>query len=172
MRATSMEKCGSARHMTYDSADGSRSAVPASEKLACQARRSPFRLDRNENYETRCALAGSRLAIPYRWGFWAALVLVFAPTPIDARAADPAFVGTLALAVDPEVAQQLKIPPEVREKLQTIVDQRESEALAGRPSQPVHGWHARSASCISVPSTSSGCGQTPSSPSEAAQGDQ
>lgn len=115
--------------MTYDSADGSRSAVPASEKLACQARRSPFRLDRNENYETRCALAGSRLAIPYRWGFWAALVLVFAPTPIDARAADPAFVGTLALAVDPEVAQQLKIPPEVREKLQTIVDQRESEAL-------------------------------------------
>ena len=46
-----------------------------------------------------------------------------------AAAADPAFVGKLAVAVDPEVARELGLSDEVQQKLKAIVDQREKEAV-------------------------------------------
>ncbi len=45
------------------------------------------------------------------------------------QAADPAFVGTLALAVEDEVAERLGISDETRAKLLELVDRRENEAL-------------------------------------------
>ena len=47
----------------------------------------------------------------------------------QAQGADPAFVGVLAIAVEPAVAQQLEIPEDVRAKLIALVDKRETEAL-------------------------------------------
>ncbi|MHB9077419.1 MAG: secretin N-terminal domain-containing protein [Pirellulaceae bacterium] len=44
------------------------------------------------------------------------------------RAADPAFVGILSVAVDDRGAQQLGLSDEVREKLRRLIDRRESEA--------------------------------------------
>jgi type II secretory pathway component GspD/PulD (secretin) len=57
---------------------------------------------------------------------WLAAGIV-APAP--ALAADAAFVGVLAIAVEPEVAKDLEIPDDVRAKLVALIDQRESEAL-------------------------------------------
>ena len=49
----------------------------------------------------------------------------------DARAsaAEPAFVGRLAVAVDPQVAKDLGLPDDVKKKLETIINDREKEAL-------------------------------------------
>jgi len=49
---------------------------------------------------------------------------------MTAAAADPAFVGKLALAVDPDVARELGLSEETRKRLLEIVDQREREAVA------------------------------------------
>lgn len=45
------------------------------------------------------------------------------------QAADEAFVGVLALAVDPKVAKELALSDEIREKLGKLIDERENEAL-------------------------------------------
>lgn len=49
--------------------------------------------------------------------------------PERAAAADPAFVGKLALAAEPDVAQELGLSEDVQAKLAAIVDKRESEAV-------------------------------------------
>ncbi|MCA9249094.1 MAG: hypothetical protein KDA42_18355, partial [Planctomycetales bacterium] len=46
-----------------------------------------------------------------------------------AHAADPAFVGILALAVDEEVSRSLELSADVRHKLTELIDQREDAAL-------------------------------------------
>lgn len=46
-----------------------------------------------------------------------------------AFAADEAFVGVLALAVDEEIADQIGLSPDVRSQLEELIDERESEAL-------------------------------------------
>ncbi|MBM4089513.1 MAG: hypothetical protein FJ276_08805 [Planctomycetes bacterium] len=48
---------------------------------------------------------------------------------VTSRAADPAFVGILALAAEDDVARQLGLTDEVRQKLRTVVARRESEAV-------------------------------------------
>lgn len=55
-------------------------------------------------------------------------LLVFGAA-IQASAADSAFVGMLALLVEPEVAEQLELSEEVKEKLATLIADREEEAL-------------------------------------------
>src|SRR5262245_42380311 len=47
-----------------------------------------------------------------------------------APAADPAFVGKLALIVDPEVAKELGLNDETKKKLIELIDKREQEAVA------------------------------------------
>jgi type II secretory pathway component GspD/PulD (secretin) len=47
----------------------------------------------------------------------------------NSPAAEPAFVGRLALAVDPQVAKDLGISDDVKKKLEAVIDQREKEAL-------------------------------------------
>ncbi len=47
-----------------------------------------------------------------------------------APAADPAFVGKLALIVDPEVAKELGLSDETKKKLIELIDKREQEAIA------------------------------------------
>lgn len=42
--------------------------------------------------------------------------------------ADPAFVGSLSLAVDPEVAKQLELTDETLAKLKAVIEQREADA--------------------------------------------
>jgi type II secretory pathway component GspD/PulD (secretin) len=49
--------------------------------------------------------------------------------PRTILAGDPAFVGLLALATEPDVAKKLGLSDEVIEKLETLIEQRESEAL-------------------------------------------
>jgi type II secretory pathway component GspD/PulD (secretin) len=56
-------------------------------------------------------------------------VLVLAAGVCQAAAADPAFVGKLAVAVDPEVARELGLSDETLQKLKEIVDQREKEVV-------------------------------------------
>ncbi len=46
-----------------------------------------------------------------------------------ATAADPAFVGSLALLVEDPVAEQLKLSPQQREQIKALVEKRESAAL-------------------------------------------
>ncbi len=65
----------------------------------------------------------------FRWGLVAVAILTIANTPTG-QAADPAFVGVLALAVDDDAAQRLELADEVREKLLTLIDQREREAVS------------------------------------------
>ncbi len=48
---------------------------------------------------------------------------------VASRAADPSFVGVLALAVDDQAAKQLGLSEEVRGKLRAIVERREKEAV-------------------------------------------
>ena len=52
-----------------------------------------------------------------------------APTTRSAQAAEPEFVGVLALALEKDVAEQLQLKPEQREKLLKLVDQRENDVL-------------------------------------------
>src|SRR5688500_10865148 len=65
--------------------------------------------------------------LPRRFAF--ALGIFVAAATFSARAADPAFVGLLALAVDEEVARQVGIPEETRQQLAELVDRREAEVL-------------------------------------------
>src|SRR5690349_1396782 len=65
--------------------------------------------------------------LPRRFAF--ALGIFVAAATISARAADPAFVGVLALAVDEEVAKQVGIPEETRRQIAELVDRREAEVL-------------------------------------------
>lgn len=58
-------------------------------------------------------------------GVWIGIGLI---TVGAARAADPAFVGILSLAVDEQGARHLGLSDEVREKLRRLVDQRVTEA--------------------------------------------
>jgi type II secretory pathway component GspD/PulD (secretin) len=88
-------------------------------------------------------LAVTRLVVASRWlrvPVFARSVVVSAAlagwlTTVDCltngqvQAADPAFVGGVALALDGDVAKQLGLSPEVLEKLQAIADQRENQAL-------------------------------------------
>ncbi len=54
-----------------------------------------------------------------------ALLMVHGSTP--ARAADPSFVGILALAVEEDVAQKLQLSDETKSQLLDLIDQREAE---------------------------------------------
>lgn len=47
----------------------------------------------------------------------------------EMRATDPTFVGSLALAVEKDVAEQIGLSDEIRVKLQDLIDRREEEAL-------------------------------------------
>jgi type II secretory pathway component GspD/PulD (secretin) len=49
--------------------------------------------------------------------------------PAFARAADPAFVGKLALIADPEVAKDLGLTDDTKKKLLELIDKREQEAI-------------------------------------------
>ncbi|MFO0903627.1 MAG: secretin N-terminal domain-containing protein [Pirellulales bacterium] len=49
--------------------------------------------------------------------------------PWVVAAADPAFVGILATAVDPEVAKQIELDPEKLQQLLTLIDKREAAAV-------------------------------------------
>jgi type II secretory pathway component GspD/PulD (secretin) len=57
----------------------------------------------------------------------AAVSMGLAVGPASALAAEPEFVGVLALAVEPEVAQELQLSEEQVRGLQKVIDQRESE---------------------------------------------
>ncbi|MDP6446070.1 MAG: hypothetical protein QF805_19940, partial [Pirellulaceae bacterium] len=59
-----------------------------------------------------------------------ALTLLTFIAPSVGRSADPAFVGALAYAVEPETAKQLKLSDEVQAELHKYVDEREAIALA------------------------------------------
>jgi type II secretory pathway component GspD/PulD (secretin) len=61
--------------------------------------------------------------------FGSLLICLFAFLRVSV-AADPAFVGDLALAVDEEVARQLALDEATRAKLLELIDQRESEAVS------------------------------------------
>ena len=50
-------------------------------------------------------------------------------SPAALLAAEPEFVGVLALALEKEVAEQLPLKPEQREKLLKVVEQRENDVL-------------------------------------------
>lgn len=65
-----------------------------------------------------------------RWAGGAAAAWLLAGWLMAAWGADPAFVGKLALAVDPDVARELGLSEETRKRLLEIVDQREQEAVA------------------------------------------
>ena len=58
-----------------------------------------------------------------------ALLCLLLVSPKFATAADEAFVGVLALAVDSEVADEIGLTPAVRSQLEDFVDEREAEAL-------------------------------------------
>jgi type II secretory pathway component GspD/PulD (secretin) len=57
-----------------------------------------------------------------------AVVLAFAVSS-PCQAADPAFVGVLALTVDDEVAKELQLTDEVRAQLEQLIERREAEVL-------------------------------------------
>jgi len=65
-----------------------------------------------------------------RWAGLASAAWLLAGWLMTAAAADPAFVGKLALAIDPDVARELGLSEETRKRLVEIVDQREREAVA------------------------------------------
>ena len=80
-----------------------------------------------------------RVVSPRRWGHFrralpalvSCLVVCacLAPSPRCAQAAEPEFVGVLALALEKDVAEQLQLKPDQREKLLKLVEQRESDVL-------------------------------------------
>ncbi|MEY4180250.1 MAG: hypothetical protein RLY70_3824, partial [Planctomycetota bacterium] len=78
-------------------------------------------------------MGGSRFLTPWRWCLLAALTatawLAGAVGPKPLQAGDPAFVGLLALATEPDVAKKLALSDEVIDKLETLIEQREGEAL-------------------------------------------
>ena len=57
------------------------------------------------------------------------LVSVMTFFAVSASAADPSFVGVLALAVDPDVASRLKLDDDARKKLLELIAKREQAAL-------------------------------------------
>ena len=61
-------------------------------------------------------------------GLWVAATLVLGLASVGA-AADPAFVGVLALTVDDEGARHLQLSDEVRNQLKELIDRREKEAV-------------------------------------------
>jgi type II secretory pathway component GspD/PulD (secretin) len=58
-----------------------------------------------------------------------ALIVLGGLFDTPARAADPAFVGKLALAVDPGVAKEIGLTDEVRSQLLALIDKRETDAI-------------------------------------------
>ncbi|MFO0871142.1 MAG: secretin N-terminal domain-containing protein [Pirellulales bacterium] len=85
-------------------------------------------------------MTGTTFATGHPWAnglrrtfLWTASCLLavsgMAVSSASAQAADPAFVGLVALALEPEVAQQLKLDPEVVGKLEKLADERETAAL-------------------------------------------
>ena len=89
-------------------------------------------------------IAKARLSLAF--GF-----LLFLPTAIT-NAAEPAFVGKLALIADPEVAKELGLTDDVKKKLLELIDKREQEAigvaakLKGQPAAKQAELHQRSMS--------------------------
>jgi type II secretory pathway component GspD/PulD (secretin) len=63
------------------------------------------------------------------WFVALALLMAGLTSASPSVAADPAFVGKLALAVDPEVAKEIGISDEVRSQLLTLIDKRETDAV-------------------------------------------
>src|SRR5690349_7183983 len=64
------------------------------------------------------------------WVGLLALATLLAAGKNPVSAADPAFVGKLALIDDPEVVKELGITEEVRKKIQDLITKREQEAIA------------------------------------------
>ncbi|MFM7070976.1 MAG: secretin N-terminal domain-containing protein, partial [Planctomycetota bacterium] len=78
-------------------------------------------------------MGGSRILTLRRWCLLAALTAAACwaglAVPRMILAGDPAFVGLLALATEPDVAKKLGLSDEVINKLETLIEQREGEAL-------------------------------------------
>ncbi len=65
----------------------------------------------------------------FRLALVVAASLVLTGWPRATAAADPAFVGKLALAADPEVAQRLGLSDETQKALSDLIDKRENEVV-------------------------------------------
>ena len=65
----------------------------------------------------------------FRLALVAAVSVVIAASLQSSMAADPAFVGKLALAADPEVAQRLGLSEETQKALSELIDKRENEVV-------------------------------------------
>ena len=64
-----------------------------------------------------------------RWVLALGLTVMSLSLGLKASAADPAFVGKLALAVDPDVAKEIGLTDEVRSQLLALIDKRETDAV-------------------------------------------
>ena len=63
------------------------------------------------------------------WILALVVAVVTLSSSLTATAADPAFVGKLALAADPQVAKEIGLSDEVRSQLIALIDKRETDAV-------------------------------------------